>query len=73
MSDYAKKTVAELTEILKGRSLPHSGKKADLIARLEENDKAGAPAESDNTFCFLLLACEADEDELMLTRLYHRC
>ena len=40
MPEYAKKTVAELTEILKGRSLPHSGKKADLIARLNEADKA---------------------------------
>jgi hypothetical protein len=40
MVDYSKKTVAELTEILKSRSLPHSGKKADLIARLNEADKA---------------------------------
>jgi len=39
MPEYAKKTVAELTEILKGRSLPHSGKKAELIARLNEADK----------------------------------
>jgi len=45
MPDYAKKTVAELTELLKSRSLPHSGKKAELVARLEENDKASAPAE----------------------------
>ena len=43
MPDYQKKTVAELTEILKGRSLPHSGKKADLIARLNEADKAAEP------------------------------
>ena len=45
MPDYQKKTVAELTEILKGRSLPHSGKKAELIARLNEADKAAEPAE----------------------------
>lgn len=45
MPDYQKKTVAELTEILKGRSLPHSGKKAELIARLNEADKAAAPSE----------------------------
>jgi SAP domain-containing ribonucleoprotein len=30
MTDYAKKTVAELQEILKSRSLPHSGKKAEV-------------------------------------------
>ncbi|KIX06049.1 uncharacterized protein Z518_04023 [Rhinocladiella mackenziei CBS 650.93] len=40
MVDYAKKTVAELQEILKSRSLPHSGKKAELIARLNAADKA---------------------------------
>lgn len=40
MSEYSKKTVAELQEILKSRSLPTSGKKADLIARLTEADKA---------------------------------
>ena len=30
MTDYAKKTVADLTEILKSRGLPHTGKKADV-------------------------------------------
>jgi SAP domain-containing ribonucleoprotein len=40
MQDYGKKTVAELQEILKARSLPHSGKKADLVARLSEADKS---------------------------------
>jgi SAP domain-containing ribonucleoprotein len=40
MTDYAKKTVAELQEILKSRSLPHSGKKAELVSRLQEADKA---------------------------------
>jgi SAP domain-containing ribonucleoprotein len=40
MPEYGKKTVAELTEILKGRSLPHTGKKADLVARLNEADKS---------------------------------
>lgn len=39
MVDYAKKTVAELQEILKTRSLPHSGKKAELIARLNQADQ----------------------------------
>ncbi|KEF59977.1 uncharacterized protein A1O9_04825 [Exophiala aquamarina CBS 119918] len=45
MVDYAKKTVAELQEILKSRSLPHTGKKADLIARLNEADTATEQAE----------------------------
>lgn len=44
MVDYAKKTVAELQEILKSRSLPHTGKKADLIARLNEADTAADQA-----------------------------
>lgn len=38
-TDYKGKTVSELQEILKTRSLPHSGKKADLIARLQQADK----------------------------------
>jgi SAP domain-containing ribonucleoprotein len=40
MPDYGKKTVADLQEILKGRSLPHTGKKAELVARLNEADKS---------------------------------
>lgn len=40
MPEYSKKTVVELQEILKGRSLPHTGKKADLVARLTEADKS---------------------------------
>ncbi|OJD15697.1 hypothetical protein AJ78_04074 [Emergomyces pasteurianus Ep9510] len=40
--EYAKKTNAELIEILKSRSLPHTGKKADLVARLQEADKSDA-------------------------------
>ncbi|EPS33421.1 hypothetical protein POX_a01590 [Penicillium oxalicum] len=48
-TDYGKKTNAELIEILKSRSLPHTGKKADLVARLQEDDgkksgEAAAPA-----------------------------
>jgi SAP domain-containing ribonucleoprotein len=42
MVDYAKKTVAELQEILKSRSLSHTGKKAELVARLNEADEAAA-------------------------------
>jgi hypothetical protein len=54
MPDYQKKTVAELTEILKGRSLPHSGKKAELVARLNEADKAAAASEGMRKFQSLL-------------------
>lgn len=39
-SEYEKKTVAQLQEILKGRGLTTNGKKAELIARLQEADKA---------------------------------
>ncbi|KAI4280489.1 MAG: hypothetical protein L6R35_005876 [Caloplaca aegaea] len=41
-TDYSKKTVADLQEILKTRSLHHTGKKADLIARLQQADKDAA-------------------------------
>lgn len=46
MADYAKKTVAELQEILKSRGLASSGKKADLVARLTEADKTAGTGES---------------------------
>ncbi|RMZ75611.1 hypothetical protein DV738_g5384, partial [Chaetothyriales sp. CBS 135597] len=45
MSDYSKKTVADLQEILKSRKLQHTGKKAELIARLQQSDKATEAAE----------------------------
>ncbi|KAL8708053.1 MAG: hypothetical protein Q9220_006984 [cf. Caloplaca sp. 1 TL-2023] len=41
-TDYSKKKNAELEELLKSRSLPHTGKKADLIARLQQSDKDAA-------------------------------
>lgn len=37
-SDYEKKTVAELSALLKERSLPSNGKKADLVRRLRDDD-----------------------------------
>lgn len=43
-NDYGKKTNAELVEILKSRSLPHTGKKADLVARLQQDDESKASA-----------------------------
>ncbi len=38
MAAYTKQTNPELVALLKERGLPHSGKKADLIKRLEEHD-----------------------------------
>ncbi|KAL8743863.1 MAG: hypothetical protein Q9190_003835, partial [Brigantiaea leucoxantha] len=40
--DYSKKKNAELEELLKARSLTHTGKKAELIARLQQSDKESA-------------------------------
>ena len=45
--DYQKMTVAELKELLKAADLPLSGKKADLIARLEEDDEHDDDIEED--------------------------
>lgn len=49
-TDYSKKTNAELVEILKSRSLPHTGKKADLVARIQQDDETksteAAPADA---------------------------
>ena len=47
MSDYDKMTVAELKELLKAANLPVSGKKADLISRLQEGEETTAPAEEE--------------------------
>lgn len=41
--DYSKLKNAELQSMLKERSLPHTGKKADMVARLQDDDKAKAP------------------------------
>ena len=45
MPDYAKMKNAELEALLKQRSLPHTGKKAEMVARLQEADKADADKE----------------------------
>ena len=54
MTDYAKKTVKELQEILGTKGLPTSGKKAELVARLHESDKAAEneTGELDSKSCF---------------------
>ncbi|MCJ1438341.1 hypothetical protein MMC27_007729 [Xylographa pallens] len=41
--DYTKHKNAELEQLLRARSLPHTGKKADLIARLVQDDSEKAP------------------------------
>lgn len=43
-TDYSKKKNAELEELLKARSLPHTGKKAELVARLQQYDAEQASA-----------------------------
>lgn len=40
MTDYASLKVPDLKKLLSERGLPQSGNKADLIARLQENDKS---------------------------------
>ena len=47
MSDYDKMTVAELKELLKEAGLPVSGKKADLIERLQDGAEDSAPAQEE--------------------------
>jgi len=44
MAEYGKKKNDELQALCKERGLPHNGKKADLVKRLEENDSKGTTA-----------------------------
>ena len=57
MSDYEDMTVAQLKELLKEAGLPVSGKKADLIARLQEGADEPAPVEEESA-----AEDEADDD-----------
>ena len=57
MSDYEDMTVAQLKELLKEAGLPVSGKKADLIARLQDGADEPAPVEEEST-----AEEEADDD-----------
>ena len=59
-SDYTKKKNAELEELLKARSLPHTGKKAELIARLQEYDAKQSSAAKPST----TTAAAGDEDQI---------
>jgi SAP domain-containing ribonucleoprotein len=45
MADYAKKKNDELASLCKERGLPHTGKKADLVKRLEEYDTKSGSAD----------------------------
>jgi len=40
MPDYSKMKNADLEALLKERGLPHTGKKADMVSRLQEDDKS---------------------------------
>jgi SAP domain-containing ribonucleoprotein len=42
MTDYSQLKVPELKKLLQEKSLPISGNKADLVARLQEADKKPA-------------------------------
>ena len=44
-TDYASLKVVDLKELCRGKGLPVSGKKADLIERLEQSDKQAEPIE----------------------------
>jgi len=45
--EYENMTVAELKDLLRAAGLPVSGKKADLISRLQEGEETTAPAEEE--------------------------
>ncbi|KAF7545525.1 hypothetical protein G7046_g9546 [Stylonectria norvegica] len=45
MAEYATLKVPELKKLLAEKGLPQAGNKADLIARLQENDKKADGAE----------------------------
>jgi SAP domain-containing ribonucleoprotein len=63
-TDYSKKKNAELEELLKSRSLPHTGKKADLIARLQQHDTDQAAAAASSSKPTAAAAPPATEDEI---------
>ena len=64
MSNYEKMTVAELKEQLKEAGLPVSGKKADLIARLQDGAETTAPAKEESPVEESAEEESADEDEV---------
>ncbi|KAK5154078.1 hypothetical protein LTR04_006061, partial [Oleoguttula sp. CCFEE 6159] len=64
MSDYTKLKNAELETLLKERSLPHTGKKADLVARLQESDSKKVSAETPTTAAASSTTLAPAEDEI---------
>lgn len=58
-TDYTKKKNAELEELLKARSLPHTGKKAELVARLQQYDAEQSSASKPST-----ATAVGDEDQI---------
>jgi large subunit ribosomal protein L32e len=64
MSNYEKMTVAELKEQLKEAGLPVSGKKADLIARLQDGAETTAPAKEESPVEESAEEESAEEDEV---------
>lgn len=62
-TEYTKKKNAELEDLLKSRSLPHTGKKAELIARLQQSD-ADQAASSTKPSTTTAAATTAGEDEI---------
>lgn len=54
MTDYAALKVDELKKLLSDRGLPLSGKKADLVSRLQENDAAASKPEAKSTLLELV-------------------
>ena len=59
--EYESMTVAELKDLLRDAGLPVSGKKADLIARLEE--AADTPAEAEELEEIVEEEMDVEEDE----------
>ncbi|KAF2154735.1 hypothetical protein K461DRAFT_101093 [Myriangium duriaei CBS 260.36] len=47
MTDYAKMKNADLEALLKDRGLPHTGKKAELVKRLQEADASASATKED--------------------------
>nr|OQO05196.1 hypothetical protein B0A51_18306 [Rachicladosporium sp. CCFEE 5018] len=66
MADYAKKKNDELATLCKERGLPHTGKKADLVKRLEDHDAkdttTAKPAATSTTSSTTLAAAEEEID-----------
>lgn len=62
MPDYSAQKVAELKDLLKQRSLPTSGNKQELVARLQESDGKPAAAAASSGTC----AANHDFDQVHL-------